>query len=414
MRMLSNWIASYAEYTDISEAPLTFDFLDRASYHLGSPPQASLHRRGKVQALPEYVYYLRSPSRCGDKKHHNGGGNEDFEGGRWSDNGAKHYDLAGVDEGIERCGAERIPISSPDIIDPLAIEYNTQSAITCEVSELGTFLNMQDDGLIAMLIDLWDGRDVPWERWLSTKENVKIINPLIGIVGATTPSWLERHFDEIAIGNGLTSRIVFVYGEAKRRYIPYVSDLVEAEGQKQLSEALVHDLREIAKLKGKFTITREAKNIVGDWYEQHWTDPEEHLQDPRFAGYRARKFAHLHKVAMCLSASEGDSLTIDVPHIALAFHVLGGIEGDMLKVLNTIGKVQSSRQMDAILATLRVRGRMLRSDLWKGVMSTIPPREFSDAIDGLAQAGVIKLTTVAGEGTYIRLVGGDENGNNEE
>jgi hypothetical protein len=413
MRMLSNWIASYAEYTDISEAPLTFDFWTGLATISGALRRQVYIDEVKFKLYPNMYIIFVAPPGVATKSTTMGVGMKILREVDGVTMGPSTMTWQGLTKGLKDA-EQSYPISSPDIIDPLAIEYNTQSAITCEVSELGTFLNMQDDGLIAMLIDLWDGRDVPWERWLSTKENVKIINPLIGIVGATTPSWLERHFDEIAIGNGLTSRIVFVYGEAKRRYIPYVSDLVEAEGQKQLSEALVHDLREIAKLKGKFTITREARNLVGDWYEQHWTEPEEHLQDPRFAGYRARKFAHLHKVAMCLSASEGDSLVIDVPHIALAFHVLGGIEGDMLKVLNTIGKVQSSRQMDAILATLRVRGRMLRSDLWKGVMSTIPPREFSDAIDGLAQAGVIKLTTVAGEGTYIRLMGGDENGNNEE
>ncbi len=393
--MLRNWIASYAEYTEVSEAPLTFDFWTGLSTIAGALQRKVYIDEVKFKLYPNMYVFFVAPPGVATKSTTVGVGMKMLRDVDGVIMGPSTMTWQGLTKGLADA-QQSYPVSPPEIIDPLAIEYATQSAIICEVSELGTFLNMQDDGLISMLIDLWDGRDVPWERWLSTKDNLKIINPLISMVGATTPAWMERHFDEIAIGNGLTSRVVFVYGETKRRFIPYISDLVESEQAKVLQDALVHDLREIAKLKGKFEITREAKNLVGEWYEKHWTSPEDHLSDPRFAGYRARKFAHLHKVAMCLSAGKGDSLVIDYEDIAQSFAILSGVEGDMLKVLNTIGKVQSSRQMDAVASILAVGGRMDRNTLWRKCMNSISPKEFSEALDGLSNAGMIKIVNEGG------------------
>jgi len=401
-RELENWIQSYAEYTEVSEAPLTFDFWTGLSAISGALQRKVYIDEVKFKLYPNMYVFFVAPPGVATKSTTVGVGMKML---RECDNvimGPSTMTWQGLTKGLSDA-QQSYPVSSPDVIDPLAIEYATQSAILCEVSELGTFLNMQDDGLVSMLIDLWDGRDVPWERWLSTKENLKILNPLIGMVGATTPAWMERHFDAIAIGNGLTSRIVFVYGESKRKFIPYISDLVESEKEKSLNQALIHDLREIANLKGKFTIDRDAKNLVGAWYEQHWTEPEKHLQDPRFAGYRARKFAHLHKVAMCLSASKGDSLTITYDDMAFAFSVLSGVEADMLRVLNTIGKVQSSRQMDEVAALLAVKGPMRRDKLWKSVMTSMSPKEFHEAIDGLVNAGMMKVVNDGGT-LYHKLI----------
>jgi hypothetical protein len=402
-RKLKNWIHSYAEFTEISEAPPAFDFWTGLSTLSGALRRQVYIDEIKFKLYPNMYVFFVAPPGIATKSTTMGVGMKMLREMEGVVMGPSTMTWQGLTKGLSDA-QQSFPTSSPDITDPLAIEYSTQSAITCAVSELGTFLNMQDDGLVAMLIDLWDGLEIPWERWLSTKDNIKIVNPLIGIIGSTTPAWMERHFDEIAIGNGLTSRIIFVYGSEKRRFIPYISDLVEQKEAKELSEALVSDLREIAKLKGQFSITREARNLVGEWYAKHWTNPEEHLQDPRFAGYRARKFAHLHKIAMCLSVAESDSLVITYEQIATAFHILSGIEGDMLKVLNSIGKNTSSRQMDALVANLATKGRMDRSTLWRSVMTSMSPREFSDALDGLTSAKMIKMMS-SPEGSFVRLEG---------
>lgn len=394
-RMLNNWLTSYSEYTEVSEAPYTFDFWTGVATIGGALRRQVFIDEIKFKVYPNFYTFFVAPPGVATKSTTVGVGMRLLRQVDGVTMGPTSMTWQGLTKGLQDA-RQLIPLTDPNTTDPLAMEYLSQSAITCEVSELGTFLDMRNGELISVLIDLWDGKDVPWERWLSTKENTKIENPLISIIGATTPTWLEENFGEGTIGGGLTSRIVFVYGDEKRRYIPYISDLVEPQGNADLEKALVNDLREIAKLKGKFTITRDARNYVGEWYQKHWTEPEKHIDDPRFAGYRARKFVHLHKLAMVLSIAESDSLEITLNHILQAFYFLTGIEGSMLQVLNNIGKVVSSKHMDIVSAVLRVRGKAEKPVLWRSCLNSMSAKEFSEAVDGLIQAGYAKVRNEAG------------------
>lgn len=394
-RKLENWLASYSQYTDVSEAPLTFDFWTGVAAIGGALRRQVFIDEIKFRLYPNFYIVFVAPPGVVTKSTTVGVGMRLLRQVEGVVMGPSSMTWQGLAKGLQNA-QQLIPLSDPNTTDPLAMEYFPQSAITCEVSELGTFLDMRNGELIAILIDLWDGKDVPWERWLSTKEDTKIENPLISIIGATTPSWLEENFGEGTIGGGFTSRIIFVYGDEKRRFIPYISDLVESEQNAQLEKDLVHDLREIAKLKGKFTITREARNMVGEWYQKHWTSPDGHLSDMRFAGYRARKFAHLHKLAMVLAVSESDRLEINYDHMLKSFAMLSGIEGDMLHVLNNIGKVVSSKQMDVVAATLRVRQSIGKDELWRACLNSMNMKEFGEALDGLVKAGYARVKNEGG------------------
>lgn len=398
-RMLSNWLEAYANYTDVSEAPLTFDLWTGVASIAGALRRQVCIDEIKFKIFPNFYIFFVAPPGVATKSTTVGVGMKLLRQVDGIIMGPSSMTWQGLTRGLQNA-QQLYVVSDPSVTDPLAMERMAQSAITCEVSELGTFLDMRDGSLVSVLIDLWDGREVPWERWLSTKDDTKIENPLISIVGSTTPSWLEENFGEGTIGGGFTSRIVFVYGEAKRRYIPYISDLVEVEGQSSTEKALVHDLREIAKLKGKFTITRDARNFVGEWYHNHWSEGgvnrEVHLKDPRFAGYCARKFVHLHKLAMIMSVSRSDKLEIAYEDIVKAFWMLTGVEGDMAQVLNNLGKVASSKHMDILLSVLRVRGKSIKQDLWRACMNSMSSKEFHEALEGICAAGFAGIKNDAG------------------
>jgi hypothetical protein len=394
-RMLKNWLAAYGEYTEVSEAPYTFDFWTGVATIGGALRRQVYIDEVKFKIYPNFYIFFVAPPGVATKSTTLGVGMRLLRQVEGITMGPSSMTWQGLTKGLAEA-RQLYPMSDPSTTDPLAMDYMPQSCIVCEVSELGTFLDMQNGELVSNLIDLWDGKDVPWERWLSTQAITKIENPLISIVGATTPDWLENNFGQSAIGGGLASRIVFVYGDTKRRFIPYISDLVENRQNAEREKALVHDLREIAKLKGPLTITREARNMVGQWYEDHWTKPVEHISGPKFAGYRARKFVHLHKLAMVLSVSQSDSLVIEVEHIKKAFQLLTGIEADMLQVLEAIGKVASSKQMDQILINIRLRGTCEKQDLWRTCMTSMSMKEFNEGVDGLVQAHYVKVLNQGG------------------
>lgn len=278
----------------------------------------------------------------------------------------------------------------------LAQEYVPMSAITCEVSELGTFLDPRDGQLVSVLIDLWDGKD-KFERWLRTSDDTKIQNPWLNVLSATTPSWLRENFPDGMIGGGLVSRIVFVFADKKRQLIPYISRVVKSDEHKELERQLVHDLREIHKLKGAFTITDEAYEFGSKWYGSHWNDEEEHLKNQRFQGYKARKQTHIHKLAMVLSVAESDNLIIEKHHLEIALAIMSGIEADMLQVFDSIGRNEASQHMNEMMAVLKVRRKVERVELWRLMMNSMSMKDYSTALDGLISAGYAHIRNEYGK-----------------
>jgi hypothetical protein len=87
------------------------------------------------------------------------------------------------------------------------------SPLTCSVSELGTFLRPDDSGLISFLTDIWDGKDRPFKHATSVSGHIGIENGWLNIIGATTPAWLQNNFPSNLIGEGIGSRIIFIYSE---------------------------------------------------------------------------------------------------------------------------------------------------------------------------------------------------------
>lgn len=298
-----------------------------------------------------------------------------------------------------------VPINPEE--DLLSRSFMSMSAITFEVSELGTMIDPRDKMLINVLIDLWDGKEGKWSRWLKSKDNTTITNPWINIIGATTPSWLQDNFTDAMVKGGLASRIVFVYADKKKQLIPYISELVDRPGHKALEEALVHDLNDIALMLGEFELTPDAILFGSQWYDQHIHHPEEHLRTERMEGYVARKQTHIHKLAMVLSASESSNLIVEKRHLELALGIAAGIERDMHIVFESVGVHQAARNMEVLMSYVRANKRVLHQDLWRECFRSMTMKEFTEAMDSLVRADYIKIVNESGTVT-IHTTGQEE------
>ena len=181
------------------------------------------------------------------------------------------------------------------------------SCLTISISELGTFLKADDDELLSTLIAMWDGQKETWKRVTRTQGNTEIINPWLNVIGCTTPAWIRANIPNSMIGGGLTSRIIFVYGDKKRQLVAFPSELVTSSDFGQEEENLVTDLQIISDLKGEMTMSPQALAWGISWYNELNTNRPTHMQSDRFDGYLARKQTHLFKLAMVLSASSRSS-----------------------------------------------------------------------------------------------------------
>lgn len=396
-RLLSSWLGAYAEFTRNSEAPDIFNFWTGVSTVAGALRRQVWIDEVKFKWFPNFYIIFVAPAGVVTKSTtmsvgmgllrqvdgvKMGPGSMTWQGLTWT-----------LQESLQL-----IPFGADGLSD-----YMPMSAITCEVSELGTFLDPRDNVLSSVLIDLWDGKEVPWERWLRSNDNTRIENPWVNIIAATTPSWLKDNFSEIMIGGGLTSRIVFVFADKKKTLVPYVSRTTQISNHKELEDALISDLQKIAQIKGEYKLTNDAYDFGEQWYAEHWNSPEEHLLGSRFQGYRARKQSHIHKLAIILSASESDSRIITRDHMQIALHLVSGTEADMHKVFDNIGVAAGSKHIETILDILQSFGNTSRQELWRMAMKTMNGKEFGEALDGAIMAGYIAQFITA-DGPSIHFI----------
>lgn len=268
-------------------------------------------------------------------------------------------------------------------------EFYPMSPITLVATELGNLVNLQDREMVNLLITLWDGRK-QYEKQTKMSGNDNLDAPWINMIACTTPHWVAENMPPSMIGGGLSSRCVFVYADEKEKYVPYVDEVVE-KNDAVLRTALLRDLEAIAQLTGPFIITPEARDWGREWYVGFWKSAADRMDDKMLEGYAARKQTHLHKLAMVLSASRGDSLRIETDDLQVANIMLEEIEQDMHRVFSRIGRSENSLQVDRLLAYVVKKGGVPYEEAYRVIHGSFPDfRDFEGVVMGLIRSGQIE------------------------
>jgi len=273
-------------------------------------------------------------------------------------------------------------------------EWHPMSPLTLVASELGSLLNLQDKEMINLLIELWDGKKT-YEKITKMSGNDIIEAPWINLQAGTTPHWIADNMPQAMIGGGLSSRCIFVYGDTKERYVAYVDEQV-GQGDQELRTKLIQDLEQIAMLTGPYVITKDARAWGSAWYEAFWKDAASRMDDQMLEGYAARKQTHMHKVAMVLSASRGDSLVITAEDLQLANQMLEDLEADMHRVFSRIGRTEDSMQAERFIDFVRRKGTITYHDAYKMIHVYFPDfRDFEGILQGAINSGQIQIVNTA-------------------
>jgi hypothetical protein len=272
------------------------------------------------------------------------------------------------------------------------------SCLTIQVSELGTFIHAEDDQLLSFLIRMWDGQRDRFRHETVGGGAVEIDNPWLNVIGATTPSWLKANFPESMVAGGLTSRVVFVYGDKKRSLIPYPDEIIGEAEYATLRTDLISDLAEISKLAGPYQLSSFAREWGRAWYADH-NNPDlrpPHLASERFGGYLARKQTHLHKFAIILSAAKRNSLVVEEDDLKESDAIISDNERDMLQVFESIGVTGQSSHVSEIVSIVRFSGFMTSKGLWARSMNHMTLREFEEAVRAALHSRQLELTVQNG------------------
>lgn len=266
------------------------------------------------------------------------------------------------------------------------------AACTVSSTELGNFLKVKDGEFLDVMISLWDGDTID-KKLIKDGGSVYIENPLLNLNGCTTPSWLASNIPEHMLEGGLLSRVIFVYGDKIDHPVAYPADNVPADIMEDENK-LVMDLTQMDKLKGKVSMTKEAKEWATAWYNEMKMAVGSSEQK---RGHLTRKQTHVHKLAIVLAVSRSNSLEISLADIKLAVKKIDELEGYRSTVMENVGKTLESIISDRLLTFIKSKQSCKVEEAYRAVHGQLPnSMAFLDLLNGLIKAGYVKETSLGG------------------
>ena len=256
--------------------------------------------------------------------------------------------------------------------------------------EFNEFAGSGNLDFLSMLGALWDWDDESntYKHRFKNSKSISIYQPTISILGGNTHQSFQAAFPAAAIGQGFLSRLILVHSEPSGRKITFPQPPDE-----QVAVELMEKFHEIKlKVRGEAKRTPSASTALDAIYRT-WTE----LEDYRFKSYSTRRFTHLLKLCLVVSAMRC-STTIDTPDVLLANSILTYTESGMSKALGEFGKSRHAEATHALMTALYEAKKPLTfEDLWKVVQRDLDKRDqLNDLLRNLSEAEKIQFVKTTG------------------
>ena len=373
-RKIGNWLQGYQEFAQGTESPPMFHWWVALSTLAGAAQRKIYLDLDYFQIYTNMFIILVSPpgrSRKGTA----------LRIGKSFLSGAKDY-------GQEIHFSTQASSVAALIKQLATINNQEHQSLTAVVFELGSLLGSRSVEMTDFLTDIYDCNP-DWDKQTVGRGLEKIAFPWFNLLGATTPQWMGENLSRTAVEGGFVSRTLFIYEEDRIRVaLPKLTD-----EQRKIKRHLIHDLAEIAALKGEFILTPEAKEFYTDWYENK-LDNEAQL-DYRLGGYYERKHIHVLKVAMLLrlamnNITSPENLIIEPVDIEAAIGCVSEIEPGMRKAFSAVGKNIYSTDLDRILAQVRSGKEVKYKEILAANIHAVDKETIDKLLVSLIQMGDIK------------------------
>lgn len=240
-------------------------------------------------------------------------------------------------------------------------EPETDAEIFIAIDEFNDFIGNGNIEFISMLGNMWDYNG-KYKNRIKTGKSVEINNPTISILGGNTPTGFTLAFPPEILGQGFFSRLLLVYGEpnGKRIAFPeppdpkYTAELVELLGAIK------------SNCFGTASIELGAKKLLEKIYASKPV-----IEDIRFESYSNRRFTHLLKLCIIVSAGRvGNKITEQ--DVVFASTLLVAIEKQMSKALGEFGKGKHSDVSHKIIQLLESANRVFTfNEIWRHVTNDL-------------------------------------------
>lgn len=202
------------------------------------------------------------------------------------------------------------------------------------LDELTSLFHRDAKNITDYLLEAFDCKDYEYSTIARGKDTLK--KPSLSFIAGTTPDSLQEQMDEKRVGDGLSSRIIFVYElvEGKRAW---ECPPLDAE-QRQAKQELLEYIKTLAFVYGRCDYSPEANAYMKQWWEVDAPNSRPN-NSPKLNEYYTRKIIHVKKLSMILNFAESNSeYEISLETAKRAIGILDAAEKKMHYALNFKGR----------------------------------------------------------------------------
>lgn len=252
--------------------------------------------------------------------------------------------------------------------------------IAVMATEFSRFIGQNNVSMLDFLVPMWDGDDYDYE---TKNGSVVMKNPLINLIGCTTPTSISNSLPAVAEGQGFMSRMILVYGGKKYKEVPRMS-LPPAELVASIQDTLSYVYYN---MHGAFGETPEAYRYYVSKYGYKID-----TTDSRFAYYNERRATHLIKLAMAFAASR-KSMEITEDDYHDAHNLLVVTEKGMPEALGQFGLSPLAQVKQGVLEFLRhIEDPIDMQFIQAAFHRDARAQDITEVLQDLQRAGLIEMT----------------------
>lgn len=226
--------------------------------------------------------------------------------------------------------------------------------ILIAADEFNNFVGNGNIEFLSMLGALWDHEGI-FKNKVKNSKSVEFNDPYINIIAGNTPTGFTLAFPKEAIGQGIFSRLILVHGEGTGKRITFPSS--PSSDSVKIMVNYLQEVRAIAT--GVAEMTEDAGKLLHEIYQSNPT-----VMDVRFESYNNRRFTHLIKLCLIVSAANLRN-TVEYEDVLYANTILTHTEHSMSKALGEFGKARHSDVSHKLIQILENRFEPITvKELW--------------------------------------------------
>ena len=278
----------------------------------------------------------------------------------------------------------------PQIIGGQAVHIKRDHTATLFSPELETLVGASD-WMLGFLCQAWDQDTYTYGT--KNKGTNTIKDMCISLIGATVPDYIRRidRNADASVAGGFTSRCVFVYADKKSKELPYAEPLDKNPKSYAKYQKLLLDLEHISKLKGEYTLSTGARMAFRNFYSE--TSPLAEDTDAVLF-FKGRMKAHVHKLALILSASKHDSPEIREQEMKDAIWLVRQIKTQIARVFRGIGSSELAEPTARIQLAIEKHGMVTKRELLRTNMSHMTDETLGRVLYVLQMVGFCRTIRV--------------------